>query len=280
MVMAHWLIGREIVLVIQAGKGRAKYGKQVLEKLSKQLNERYGRGYSVPNLQNFRKFYQAFPSRLEIQYPVGTNLAHSLPSAKQYPSGTKLVSGFNPTLSWSHYRALMRVNNEEARDFYEQEAAECVWTKTQLERQILTAYYERIIDNHGQQGLISTHRERLAGEPLSAVQILKSPMVLEFLDLPDDPKLHESKLEQAIISNLQSFLLELGKGFSFIARQKNIRIDGDDFFIDLVFYNYILKCFLLIDLKLGKLTHCDVGQMDGYVRLFEDQFKEQPKTAR
>jgi predicted nuclease of restriction endonuclease-like (RecB) superfamily len=169
----------------------------------------------------------------------------------------------------------MRVSNEEARDFYEQEAAECVWTKDQLERQILTSYYERIIDNHGKQGLVSADRERLPGEPLSAVHILKSPMVLEFLDLPDDPKLHESKLEQAIISNLQSFLLELGKGFSFVARQKNIRIDGDDFFIDLVFYNFILKCFLLIDLKLGKLTHKDVGQMDGYVRLFEDQFKIQ-----
>jgi predicted nuclease of restriction endonuclease-like (RecB) superfamily len=167
----------------------------------------------------------------------------------------------------------MRVKNEKARDFYEHEAAECGWSKTQLERQIHTSYYERIIANQGENGLLPDKHECLPGERLSPVHILKSPMVLEFLDLPDNPKLHESHLEQAIIDNLQSFLLELGKGFSFVARQKHIKIDDDDFYVDLVFYNFILKCFLLIDLKLGKLTHQDVGQMDGYVRLFEDRFK-------
>src|SRR5690606_5663235 len=163
--------------------------------------------------------------------------------------------------------------DEEAREFYEQEAAECGWTKAQLERQIQSSYFQRIVANRGKAGLIAADRERLPGEPTPAETFLKTPYVLEFLGLPDSPRLHEEALEQAIIDNLQSFLLELGKGFSFVARQKHIRFDDDDFYIDLVFYNYILKCFLLIDLKIGKLTHRDVGQMDGYVRLFEERFK-------
>ena len=181
--------------------------------------------------------------------------------------------GFNPNLSWSHYRALLQVTKREVREFYEKEAVECGWNKKQLERQIRSSYYERIVKNRGEEGLVAADRERLAGIPLSSAQLLKSPYVLEFLELPDSPCLHEADVEQAIINNLQSFLLELGKGFSFVARQKQIRFDDDNFYIDLVFYNFILKCFVLIDLKIGKLTHADVGQMDGYVRLFEDRFK-------
>lgn len=167
----------------------------------------------------------------------------------------------------------MRVSDEAARQFYEQEAIDCGWSKAQLERQIQTAYYQRIVANQGQQGLLAPQRERLQGEIHSPEDLIKTPYVLEFLGLPDTPALHENALEQAIVDNLQSFLLELGKGFSFVARQKHIRFDDEDFYIDLVFYNYILKCFLLIDLKIGKLSHRDVGQMDGYVRLFEDRFK-------
>lgn len=167
----------------------------------------------------------------------------------------------------------MRVDDPAARAFYEREAAECGWSKAQLERQIHTAYYQRIVAHRGATAVDAPDRERLPGEPLSAVDVLKSPYVLEFLGLPDRPELHESHIEQAIIDNLQSFLLELGKGFAFVARQRHIRFDGEDFYIDLVFYNFILKCFLLIDLKNGKLTHRDVGQMDGYVRLYEDRFK-------
>jgi predicted nuclease of restriction endonuclease-like (RecB) superfamily len=167
----------------------------------------------------------------------------------------------------------MRVRDQEARAFYEQEGIECGWSKSQLERQIHSSYYQRIIANRGKAGLVSHKRERLPGEPVRAGQILKSPYVLEFLGLPDSKELHETALEQAIINNLQAFLLELGKGFSFVARQKHIRFGDDDFYVDLVFYNYMIKCFLLIDLKIGKLTHGDVGQMDGYVRLFEDRFK-------
>ena len=283
MVMAYWLIGREIVVEIQGGKERAEYGKQLIETLSLQLTKHYGKGFSPTNLKYFRLFFQAYPSRLNlIRHPAGDELysksKHSLTGREsqiaqnsQDHSGSQ--QGFSPKLSWSHYRALMRVSNLSAREFYEQESIEGGWSKTQLERQIQTSYYERIIAHHGEQGLLPVNRKGLPGEKISPVDVLKSPMVLEFLDLPDVPNLHENALEQTIISNLQFFLLELGKGFSFVARQKHIRFDDDDFYVDLVFYNFILKCFLLIDLKLGKLTHQDVGQMDGYVRLFEDQFK-------
>jgi predicted nuclease of restriction endonuclease-like (RecB) superfamily len=284
MVLAYWLIGREIVEDMQGGKERAGYGRQVVENLSAQLMERYGSGFSVPNLKSFRQFYQTYPDRYaSIGYPSGsqsTNWDVLHPADMQltlypraHPSEDKLAQGFSSRLSWSHYRALMRVEDPVARLFYERETEECGWSKVQLERQIHSSHYERIIANHGQKGLTATERDRLPGDPLAAAQVLKSPYVLEFLGLPDSNNLHETALEQAVIDNLQAFLLELGKGFSFVARQKHIQFDEDDFFVDMVFYNYVLKCFLLIDLKIGKLTHRDVGQMDGYVRLFEEQFK-------
>lgn len=269
-VLTYWLIGHEIVEELQKGEGRAEYGKQVIEELSKILNAKYGKGFSIANLKNFRQFYLQFSNRVSsISYPVGSQFIKTIPFSQNKESN----QGFHPNLSWSHYRALMRIKNEEARSFYEQESIECGWSKIQLERQIHSSYYERILANHGKTGLLSANRERLKGEPLEPIQLLKSPYILEFLDLPNSPSLHENQLEQAIINNLQSFLLELGKGFSFVARQKHIRFEVDDFYVDLVFYNFILKCFVLIDLKIGKLTHADVGQMDGYVRLFEDQFK-------
>jgi predicted nuclease of restriction endonuclease-like (RecB) superfamily len=293
MVAAYWLIGREIVEEVQSGEKRAEYGKQVIENLSKLLNRKYGKGFSITNLWYFRQFYLTYNDRLLIPHPLGgeshieakfsptgresNTTTKRYPSGgesqKPHPTGAEFENSFNPNLSWSHYRALMRVKKPEARDFYEQEAAECGWSKSQLERQIHTSYYERILSNKGKEGLLPTKHERLAGDALPPIHALKSPVILEFLDLPDSPVLHEKDLEQAIINNLQEFLLELGKGFSFVARQKHIRFDDDDFYLDLVFYNYILKCFLLIDLKIGKLTHRDIGQMDGYVRLFEDRFK-------
>jgi len=280
MVLAYWSIGREIVQELQGGEERAAYGKRMFEDLSHRLVMQYGKGFSVTNLKYFRLFYQAYPERLGIRHPTGdvseitspAGMELALPS-KSYLLGSQLPHGFSPQLTWSHYRALMRVDNLDARDFYEREAVECGWSKAQLERQIHSFYYDRIIANRGKEGLLPAGRERLAGEIVQPSHLLKSPMVLEFLGLPDSPDLHESKLEQAIIDNLQNFLLELGKGFCFVARQKHIRFGDDDFYIDLVFYNYVLKCFLLIDLKMGKLTHADVGQMDGYVRLYEDQFK-------
>ena len=194
MVLAYWLIGREIVEEVQAGKERAEYGKQVLEDLSAKLNKRYGSGFSVPNLQNFRKFYLTYPTRLQIQYPAGTKLTES---EKQYPVGSEFDHGFHPNLSWSHYRALMRVKNEQACNSYEHEAAECRWGKAQLERQIHTATYERIMAHHGQEGLSAPQRQRLPGEAVPAETIIKSPYVLEFLGLPDSPQLHENAMEQA-----------------------------------------------------------------------------------
>lgn len=283
MVSAYWLIGREIVQELQAGEERAGYGRQVVEKLSVQLTERYGKGFSATNLWDFRLFYQAYADRLEIPHPVGGEFVSTekirpadgelVPAENRSPLSSEAAPGFSPLLSWSHYRALMRVQDEKTRAFYEQEAVQCGWSKAQLERQIQSSYYQRIIANQGEAGLVASGRERLLGEPVRAGSIIKSPYVLEFLGLPDSPRLHETELEQAIIDNLQAFLLELGKGFSFVARQKHIRFDEDDFYVDLVFYNYLLKCFLLIDLKIGKLTHQHVGQMDGYVRLFEDRFK-------
>jgi len=191
---------------------------------------------------------------------------------KSHPSGDELRAGFSPHLSWSHYRALMRVTSEKARLFYELEAIECSWSKSQLERQIQSSYYERIISNRGEAGLMASDRERLPGVPGFPETILKSPYVLEFLGLPDSSSLHETTLEQAIISHLQKFLLELGKGFAFVGRQKRLRFDDTDLYVDLVFYNCIIKCYLLIDLKMGELSYKDVGQMDGYVRMFDDLY--------
>ena len=287
MVLAYWLIGREIVQELQGGEERAAYGKQVMSDLSNRLAQRYGEGFSVPNLQNFRRFYLAYSARVDaaapIQYPLGTKsvqgriqypLGRELMLSQQGPSeGGALPPGFSPQLTWSHYRALMRVGNSAARDFYESEAIECGWSKEQLERQIHSFYFERIVSNQGAKVLLPDGRKRLPGDRVEPSQVLKSPLVLEFLGLPDLPELHENRPEQAIINNLQNFLLELDKGFSFVARQKHIRFEDDDYYVDLVFYNYVLKCFVLLDLKMGKLTHADIGQMDGYVRLFEDQFK-------
>jgi predicted nuclease of restriction endonuclease-like (RecB) superfamily len=262
MVTAYWLIGREIVLELQSGDERAEYGRQVIENLSERLTKRYGKGFSAPTLWNFRQFYQVYSFREPaILSPAGREFnktIHSIeldgdaklsPSGREltvtdsHPPGDESAKGFTPQLSWSHCRALMRVSAPEARIFYEKEAVECGWSRTQLERQIQTSHYERILKNRGQNGLLPANRERLPGEGISLVHLLKSPYVLEFLDLPDSPSLHEKDLERAIISNLQSFLLELGKGFSFVTRQKRIRFDDDDFYVDLVFYNFILKCF-------------------------------------
>lgn len=209
MVFAYWMIGREIVLELQGGEGRAEYGTQLLEELSTYLKSRFGSGFSVPNLRNFRKFYLTYPNRIENRYLSGTDFGE-LDSLQliQYSPGSELTTSFSPQLSWSHYRALMRVSDEYARTFYEQEAIECGWSKAQLERQIQSSYYQRIVANRGSDGLIADQRERLLGDPVEATQMLKSPYVLEFLGLPDAASLHENTLEQAIIDNLQSFLLE------------------------------------------------------------------------
>lgn len=281
MVTAYWLIGREIIEEIQGGEERAEYGKQVVAELSVLLTEKYGKGFSAATLWRFRQFYQAFEGRGKILAPMGREfidavklapLGRELTSpAKSSPVGSELEQGFSPQLSWSHYRVLMRVENKKARDFYECEAIEGGWSKRTLERQVHTQYYERCLHNQRSDKMIAEGRQLQKAVP-SAADTLKNPYVLEFLGYPNFAELHESDVEQAIITHLQRFLLELGNGFAFVARQKHIRIEEDDRFIDLVFYHCKLKFYLLIDLKLGKLTHADVGQMDGYVRIFDGLF--------
>ncbi len=295
MVIAYWLIGREIVRELQHGDERAEYGKRLLEDLSARLMERYGKGFSVTNLKYFRMFYQVYSHRVpEISHPVGDELSpppkgHPVGDQfsgeqKSYPVGSQFIGekkghlvgdqfikGFHQGLSWSHYRSLMRVKKRDARDFYEIEGANSGWSRRQLERQISTLFYERMLASQDKKTmLLEAGKEK---DDLMPMDVLKDPYVLEFLDLPDVPYLHEADLESAIIDRLQQFLLELGKGFSFVARQKRMRFDDEDFYVDLVFYNYLLKCFVLIDLKIGKLTHQDIGQMDGYVRMYEEHCK-------
>jgi predicted nuclease of restriction endonuclease-like (RecB) superfamily len=282
VVLSYWLIGREIVEVIQEGELRAEYGKQILEELSEKLKKQYGKGFSVANLRLFRQFYLTYSERMidypepndsmkEMESPSEDTATQQMIDAIHYPVGSELKTGFNPQLSWSHYRALIRVKKEDARLFYEQEAAECSWDKRALERHISTQYYERMLKSQQPKDMLRSSHE-IAITTTRAIDSLKDPYVLEFLDLPDVPILHESVLEAAIITQLQAFLMELGKGFAFVGRQKRMRFDDTDLYVDLVFYNCILKCYLLIDLKMGELTHRDVGQIDGYVRMFDDLY--------
>ena len=242
MVEAYWNIGKQIA---QAQGERSEYGKQLLKYLSEQLTIEFGAGFDVRNLQNMRQFYLAFP------------IANTLCSQ----------------LSWSHYRLLMRIEDQSRRDFYLQECAESGWSVRQLERQINSFFYERLLATQADQRK-SVKGEIQTLEPKTEPSyILKDPYILEFLNLKQNNAYYEKDLEQGLLDNLQEFLLELGKGFSFVARQKRITIDGDHYYIDLVFYNYILKCFVLIDLKTTKLSYQDIGQIDFYVRYFEEQIK-------
>lgn len=218
MVLANWLIGREIVLEIQNGETRAEYGKKVIEGLSIQLQGKYGKGFSIASLKLFRQFYTAYLDE----------------DIKSYPAGSEFKSPFSPHLTWSHYRALMRVENEKAREFYENETIEGAWDKRTLERQIHSSYFERMLKSQNQEKMIDAGRQELSTK-LNPIDTLKNPYVLEFLDLPDSPILHESDIENGIIEKLQSFLLELGKGFAFVGRQKKMSYESRDFFIDLVF---------------------------------------------
>jgi predicted nuclease of restriction endonuclease-like (RecB) superfamily len=274
-VTAYWLIGREIVQALQGGESRAEYGKRLLEDLSVQLGARYGKGYSATNLWYFRQFYLAYAERQpHIPHPLG---GQSEPAAAHaaivQPPGGQLpdATGFHPNLSWSHYRALMRVENKVARQFYETEAVQSIWSRRDLERQISSLFYERLLASTDKTAMLEGDRQE--SQTVNPLDMLKDPYVLEFLDLPSIPQLQESQLEQAIIDKLQHFLLELGRGFSFVARQKRMRFEDKDFYVDLVFYNYLLKCFVLVDLKIGELTYQDIGQMDGYVRMYESHAK-------
>ena len=242
MVQIYWEIGQQLDKACD-GK-QAEYGKGVLQQVSEKLTAEFGKAYSVRNLQMMRQFYLAFPN-------ANTLCSH---------------------LSWSHYRLLMRVNNIEARTYYEKECAASRWSVRELERQISTLAYQRTLSIQEE----TKNLPQMAPKDESDVaytDFIRDPYVLEFLNLKSSPNFHEKDIEQGIIEHLKEFLLELGRGFSFVARQKHIDLDGDHFYIDLVFYNYILKCFVLIDLKLGKVKHQDMGQMQMYVNYYKRNMK-------
>jgi predicted nuclease of restriction endonuclease-like (RecB) superfamily len=246
MVKTYWQIGRAIMEEEQKGKSRAEYGMHLIENLSDKLIRIYGKGFNRRNLEYMRKFYQTFPN----------------------------MNALRSQLSWTHYRILLRVDRHDARRFYMQEAIEGNWSTRQLDRQVNSLYFERTLMTREEGRRMVRAEAEDKKEEMHPSHIIKDPYVLEFLDLKVDTDFYESKLEQALIDKLQEFLLELGKGFSFVRRQFRISSEGNHFYIDLVFYNYILKCFLLIDLKSGVLNHQDIGQMDFYVRFFEDQVKQ------
>ena len=277
MVQSYWQIGRLIVEHEQGGRKRAAYGKQVLEELSRRLTAEFGRGFTPSNLGYMRQFYVAFPIhhalRGELAAP-GKRHAVRAKSAitprtreRHEPAIVAIRPAVRAELTWTHFRLLIGVEDAEAREWYMNEAAEQHWSTRQLERQISVLYYERLLASRNKTSVRKEARRKLAA--VAPEQFIRDPYILEFLDLKDYPGLRESGVEQAIVDNLQTFLLELGTGFSFVARQKRMRFDEEDFYVDLVFYNYLLRCFVLVDLKVGKLTHQDVGQMDSYVRMFD-----------
>ena len=250
MVQTYWHIGRMIVEDEQGGQKRAAYGKQVLPELARKLSDEFGAGFDVSNLRNMRRFYQAFPIRETL----------------------------SPELSWSAYLSLIRIENPQAREWYAKEAAEQGWSVRALDRQISTLYYERLLSTQDKakaqvkdEAALNINKEATP-DPRD---FIRDPYVLEFLGAAAVPALYEKDLEQGLLNQLQTFLLELGKGFAFVSRQKHLRVEGEDCFIDLVFYNYLLKCFVLVDLKVGKLAHQDVGQMDMYVRVFDEQHRQE-----
>lgn len=247
MVIAYWEIGEQIYKACDEND-RAEYGKQLLQYLSDQLTSEFGQGFTVRNLRAMRQFYCCFPIR------------HTLCAE----------------LSWSHYRLLMRIPDEKARTFYAEECAKSAWSVRQLERQIHTMYYQRILASQDKESVAA---EIQTTEPKPEYEkIVKDPYIMEFLQIQPDTHVYEGELEQALIDHLQHFLLELGRGFSFVARQKRFTLDGQNFFIDLVFYNYILKCFVLIDLKMGQLTHQDLGQMQMYVNYYTRELMNEGDT--
>lgn len=247
MVQAYWHIGRLIVEDEQGGERRAEYGKRVLAELSRRLTAEFGKGFTPDNLRNFRQFYLSF-------------------------TGEEIRDTACSKLTWSHFRLLMRVEQPAARAWYANEAATQGWSVRALDRQIGTLYYERLLSSREKDGVRKEAAILIARDaPSDPRDFIRDPYVLEFLGAQPDARLYEQDIEHGLLDQLQKFLLELGKGFAFVARQKHLRVMGEDCFVDLVFYNYLLKCFVLIDLKVGKLAHQDVGQMDMYVRVFDEQ---------
>ncbi len=245
LVERNWLIGKRIAEEELQGQERAEYGASVIKKLAKELTTEYGRGFTKSNLYSFYSFYKSYP-----------NIFHS-------------VSGKLDLLSWTHYRVLLQVEDVEARDWYAKEAYDQTWSVRTLQRNVSSQYYYRMLKTQSPLE-VETEMKELTSSYQNKLEFIKNPIVAEFLGMHEDTYYLESELEQSIINNLQKFLMELGKGYAFVARQQHIHTEKEDYYIDLVFYNYILKCFVLIDLKTSKITHQDVGQMDMYIRMYDE----------
>lgn len=249
IVVTYWNVGRMIVEEEQNGKSRAEYGKQIIQQLSERLTRKYGNNYSKRNLQYYRKFYQCF-NDLEI------------------------VNTCVHNLNWSHFRRLLSVTSDDARIWYTKEACEQMWSVRTLDRNIATQYYERLLLSPKKDAVIAEMKSKTASYKDSKFELIKNPVIAEFLGFQNNDY-SESQLESAILTHIRDFLMELGKGFAFVARQQHIVTESEDYFIDLVFYNIELKCYVLIDLKLGKITHQDVGQMDMYIRMYDELKKKE-----
>ena len=247
LLRRNWLLGKRIAHEVMRGEDRAKYGADVIASLSAQLTDIYGKGFTKTNLYSFYGFYRNWPG-----------IFHTL------------CGKSGQLLGWSHYRVLLQVSDPAARAWYEKEAYERTWSVRTLQRNINTQYYERILMSEKRRPVIREMQRNTALYQAEKPSFVKNPYILEFLRIPESASMTENMLESAIISNLQSFLMELGKGYAFVARQKRIHTEKEDYYIDLVFYNYYLKCFVLIDLKTNKITHQDVGQMDMYVRMYDE----------
>ncbi|MBO5192179.1 MAG: DUF1016 family protein [Bacteroides sp.] len=247
LVQRNWLIGYRISEEELQGETRAEYGQEVIKNISKELTSMYGKGYAKSNLYSFYSFYKTFP-----------NIFQTL-------SGKSM-----PLLSWSHYQTLLQVKDAEAREWYEKEATEQIWSVRTLQRNISSQYYYRMLQTQRQDLVEKEMKELTSDYQNDKYEFIKNPVIAEFLGFSQDADFTESGLEKSILSNLQKFLMELGKGYAFVARQQHIHTEKQDYYIDLVFYNYILKCFVLIDLKTEKISHQDVGQMDMYIRMYDD----------
>lgn len=281
LVERNWRIGQRIVEQEQNGASRAEYGKHVIDIASAALTEEFGKGFSYTNIANYKRFYLTF-SDLQILQTVSEEFKDknfqpdSAKSLKHIPQNLPVPTQFDlPILPWSHYERLIRVEDKQAREWYAKEAFEQGWSFRTLNRNINTLYYERLLMSKNKQPVVDEMKDKTKDFQHDKLEYIKSPVVMEFLGLPSDASLAESKLESAIIDNLEKFLMEMGKGYALVARQQHIRTDENDYYIDLVFYNYKIKSFILVDLKVNRITYQDVGQMDMYLQMY-DQMKKGP----
>ena len=281
LVERNWRIGQRIVKQEQNGASRAEYGKHVIEVASSALTEEFGKGFSETNIRTSRKFFLIF-NDLEIQQTLSAE--SNLPKHQTLSAESSLFPQKGQTqsaqfelrlLPWSHYERLIRVEDKKAREWYAKEAFEQGWSFRTLNRNINTLYYERLLMSTKKQPVVNEMQDKTKAYQQDKLEYIKSPVVMEFLGLPSDSSLKESKLESAIIDNLEKFLMEMGKGYALVARQQHIRTEENDYYIDLVFYNYLIKSFILVDLKVNRITYQDVGQMDMYLQMY-DKMKKGP----